>query len=308
MPNYHALTSALGFAASNVVVVGGTAGIGAAIGVRFAELGASVLIVGRNQKAGDEVVGQMKKGSTREDAKLEFLRKDLGSVEEIKAAVEDIAVWAGDAGVHYLVQSQGGPASGMVSSPMTVEALTTGFNVQILSHFLIPYLLLSRPEPVLRKGAQICNIARPGEKGRTIDMDDFYYLKATEAGKFKLFPNVFSFVFMLDLLAHEFNIRFPDTHTTHIYPGAVATGIFQHTNLPWWIRVAAPVLLFFAQSAASYANVLVWQIGSDEAKALKRTYWDQYSREVDVDQRVWNDTQLREGVWEKLMHYGGVRA
>jgi hypothetical protein len=40
-------------------------------------------------------------------------------------------------------------------------------------HFLIPYMLLTLPRPDLRKGAQICNIARPGEKNRTIDLDDF---------------------------------------------------------------------------------------------------------------------------------------
>jgi hypothetical protein len=82
--------------------------------------------------------------------------------------------------------------------PSTAQ-LTTFFNVQILSHFLIPYLLLSRPEPVLRTGAQICNIARPGEKNRHIDLDDFLCLKAVEAGTFRFLKDVTKFVFMVDL-------------------------------------------------------------------------------------------------------------
>jgi hypothetical protein len=81
----------------------------------------------------------------------------------------------------------------------TVRTITTFFKVQILSHFLIPYLLLSRPDPVLRKGAQICNIGRPGENNQDIDMDDFLCLKALESGKFNLWKDTMKFVFMVDL-------------------------------------------------------------------------------------------------------------
>lgn len=82
--------------------------------------------------------------------------------------------------------------------PMTVQAMTIGFNVQVLSHFLLPYLL-SGPKPVLRKDAQICNIVRPGEKDHDIDLDDFRSLKAIEAGTFRLFPAMMKFCFVVDL-------------------------------------------------------------------------------------------------------------
>jgi len=299
MPNYRNLTSSLNFSCKNVVVVGGTAGIGAGIALRFAELGASVLIVGRNQKAGDEVVERMKKFSGYEDARFAFAQRDLSTLEEIKAAAGDVSKWAGADGVHYLLQSQGGPSMNVL--PVTVENMTKGFNVQILSHFLIPYLLLSGPEPALRKGAQICTIGRPGEKNRSIDLDDFRCLKAIEAGTFKIFPAAFSFAFMTDLSTQEFNIRFPDTHTTHVYPGAVATDLFYHPSLPWWLRATAPLLSLFSRSPAQYADVAVWEIASEEAKVMKRAFWDQNGKEVEVDQRVWSDSQLREAIWAQLM-------
>ncbi|KAL0955286.1 hypothetical protein HGRIS_004176 [Hohenbuehelia grisea] len=96
MPDDCIGASALDFADNDVVAVGGTAGIGAAIALPFPELGASVLSVGRNQKAGDELVGLPRKSSP---SRLAFLRWDLGSLEEIKASVEGITTWAGDAGV-----------------------------------------------------------------------------------------------------------------------------------------------------------------------------------------------------------------
>jgi NAD(P)-dependent dehydrogenase (short-subunit alcohol dehydrogenase family) len=112
MPNFHALTSVLNFSNINVVVVGGTRGIGAGVAVRFAELGASVLIVGRNKTLGNEMITKLETASKArgEDAtgsQFAFVRRDLSSLEEIKGAAEDIACWAGDGGIHYLFLSQG---------------------------------------------------------------------------------------------------------------------------------------------------------------------------------------------------------
>ncbi len=214
MPDYHALTSALKLASTNVVVVGGTQGIGAGIALRLAELRASVLISGRNEKLGDEMVGKLKERGAK-DARFAFVKKDLGDLGAIKALAEDIAAWAGEEGVQYLYLSQGTslslhhlwnathdarpPGGPVCFTPGTVETLTAGFNVQIISHFLIPYLLLTRTNPVLREGAQICNIGRPGEKNRTIDFEDFSGLKAAAAGTFSVMTHPFRWVFMIDV-------------------------------------------------------------------------------------------------------------
>lgn len=94
----------------------------------------------------------------------------------------------------------GGAGTGILAA--TFDAVKDAFNVQILSHFLIPYLLISLPEPALRNGAQICNIGRPGEKNQTIDFDDFRCLKAAEAGTFSIFRDFFKFTFIMDLFTH----------------------------------------------------------------------------------------------------------
>lgn len=100
----------------------------------------------------------------------------------------------------------GGVSTGFL--PLTAQSMTTSFNVQILSHFLIPYLLLTLPRPVLRQGAQICNIARPGEKNQTIDLDDFRCLKALEAGKFSILKDIKKFIFMMDLFTYVSRLDF----------------------------------------------------------------------------------------------------
>jgi NAD(P)-dependent dehydrogenase (short-subunit alcohol dehydrogenase family) len=114
MLDFHTLVSRLTFPNANVVVIGGTQSIGAGIAIRFAELGASVLIIGRNETNGNKMVEKLKNTSSnngwdREKVRFGFARRDLSSVEEIKGAAQDIAGWAGNDGVQYLFQSQGEP-------------------------------------------------------------------------------------------------------------------------------------------------------------------------------------------------------
>ncbi|KAJ8473355.1 hypothetical protein ONZ45_g16330 [Pleurotus djamor] len=299
MPNYRSLTSKIDLTGNNVVAVGGTQGIGAGIALRCAELGASVLIVGRNPQRGTAVVESLKLKNA--SGRHRFVEKDLGTVDAIKEIVEEIVTWAGDDGVHYLYLSQGGPSCFL---PSTVEVIAPGFNVQVLSHFLIPYLLLERPNPVLRKGAQICNMGRPGEFNRTIDFDDFVGLKAAAAGQFGM-AHPFKWVFMMDVFTREFNIKYPDTHTTHLYPGPVATDLFNSSIVPWYIKYPSKLMFLFAPTPEKYADVAVWETASTEAKEKKTEFWDQYARSVNVDKRVETDAEFRKQVWENLLRVGG---
>ena len=68
-------------------------------------------------------------------------------------------------------------------------------------------------------------------------------------------------------------------------------------------RVLEPLI---ACSPAQYADIIIWEIASEEARKMNRTFWDRYAREVVVDRRVDNDAQLRERVWEELLQLGEV--
>ncbi|KZP12854.1 hypothetical protein FIBSPDRAFT_869840 [Athelia psychrophila] len=221
----------------------------------------------------------MRNAATAEAAAA-FVRADLGTVDAIRKAADDIAEWAGahGGGVDYLVQSQGGPAMGIW--PPTRESATMGFNVQILSHFLLPYLLLVRPAPVLR----------------------------------------LSMVFMVDLYTEEFNRRFPHTRSMHIFPGNVATGSLSGPAYRWYIRLLGALLALFAQTPEAYADVVVWHHASDEWKNGKNAtgtggrglaFFDHKGKEVRVDRRVTAEEEggggLRAGVWAKMLELAGEK-
>lgn len=67
------------------LVTGGTAGIGRAIALKFAEQGAKVAIIGTNQERGKEVVKEIEKVSTGT-----FYQLDVSNTQEVEAQVKQI--------------------------------------------------------------------------------------------------------------------------------------------------------------------------------------------------------------------------
>lgn len=69
------LNQGLDLAGKTVAIAGGTQGIGAATGIRFAQAGASVIVIGRNEELGNKVVAELQKAG--KGAKAEFIKADL---------------------------------------------------------------------------------------------------------------------------------------------------------------------------------------------------------------------------------------
>lgn len=90
-------------------------------------------------------------------------------------------------------------------------------------------------------------------------------------------------------------------------PGPVVSSGIDHPTVPWWVRMVCRVLEpIIACSPAQYADIVIWEIASEEARKMNRTFWDRFGQEVFVDRRVKNDAELRERVWDKLLQLGEV--
>ncbi|MCH9633722.1 MAG: 3-oxoacyl-[acyl-carrier-protein] reductase FabG [Chlamydiae bacterium] len=73
----------------NVIVTGGTAGIGKAIALHFAKQGANVAIFGTNPERGELVVNEIKEQSS---GKVTFTAVDVSKTEKVKVAVDQVLV------------------------------------------------------------------------------------------------------------------------------------------------------------------------------------------------------------------------
>ncbi len=71
----------------NVLVTGGTAGIGKAIAIHFAKNGAHVAIFGTNEERGQKVVQEIKEKTS---SKVLFIAVDVSNTSKVKEAVDQV--------------------------------------------------------------------------------------------------------------------------------------------------------------------------------------------------------------------------
>jgi NAD(P)-dependent dehydrogenase (short-subunit alcohol dehydrogenase family) len=79
--------------------------MGAATAIRFAQSGASVIIVGRSEEAAEKVLEQCRLSARPGVSSFHFVKADLSLVSGVKQAVRDIESKAPD-GIDYLVETQ----------------------------------------------------------------------------------------------------------------------------------------------------------------------------------------------------------
>ena len=116
----------MNFPDATVLVTGATSGIGEATALRFGRLGAHVIVSGRDQARGEQVVAAIGQAGGR----ARFIQADLGNCDDVLR----LAAEAGD--VDILVNNAGGSPFGGTAE-MSADAVHDVFNVNVIAPFLI---------------------------------------------------------------------------------------------------------------------------------------------------------------------------
>ncbi|KAI8855022.1 hypothetical protein BC829DRAFT_485951 [Chytridium lagenaria] len=236
-------------AGKNVVVVGGTQGIGAATALRFASLGASVLISGRNEARGSSMVQSLRttysnaskilrregrlKGNEKEDEvaasssspigsdipEFTFVKADIGTVEGCLSLVKEVKDWdrLKDEGIYALIMTAGSLNFGPRRE--NKEGIESTFATNFLSKFTILNSLLSQLQSSAH--SRVVTVLH-GACGVTVDPSD---LQVTKGFNFIKAAN--NSAGLLDIMTDQFARRHTTTPRSprfiHVFPGVVNT-------------------------------------------------------------------------------------
>jgi len=146
------------------LVTGGSSGIGKATALGLANMGATVIVVGRDRSRGEAAVTEIKQKSNN-DA-VDLMLADLSSQASIRRLAEEDFKDRYEQ-LHVLINNAGVFTS---KHTVTLDGIETTFAVNHLAPFLLTNLLLD----VLKASAptRIINITSSGERSGTINFDD----------------------------------------------------------------------------------------------------------------------------------------
>lgn len=243
------------------LVTGATNGIGKATAQALTQMGATVVIVGRDPDKCAAVVSEIRRISGN-DA-VEALVADLSIMAQVRRAADQFKLKYQK--LHVLVNNVGGAFGKRV---VTSEGLEKTFALNHLNPFLLTNLLLDTLKA--SAPARVINVSSDAHKGAQLDFDDLQSEKGNfmfnAYGRSKLANVVFSY---------ELARRLAGTGVTCnvLHPGLVRTGFASNLGaVP--SAVIDFLMRFVALTPEQGAQTSVYLAISPEVENVTGKYWE----------------------------------
>ncbi len=123
----------LNLTGKRAIVCGSTQGIGKAVALELAQMGASITLIARNERTLKEVIAEL--ASTTGQVH-DFICADFSEPLQLKNAL-DAHFGKGKEAVHILVNNTGGPQGGPIVTAKTEEFMNTFSSHLICNHILV---------------------------------------------------------------------------------------------------------------------------------------------------------------------------
>lgn len=246
----------------NILITGGTSGIGLEAAVVLAKAGDQVTIVGRDPGRTATALAEIQKRSG--NAAVASMLCDFSSQDAIRAFAAEYR--AKHSKIDVLVNN-----AGMVSPKrvLTKDGIESTFATNHLGYFLLTHLLLDLV--VAAAPARIVNVSSIAHKRGTIDFDDLGFekggygiMKAYERSKL---ANV--------MFTRELSRRLQGKNVlvNCLHPGAVATGIW--AKAPGWTQPILKVLSsLFMLTPEQGGQTITYLAASPEVEGKTGLYFE----------------------------------
>ena len=243
------------------MVTGANTGIGKATALALAQMGATVVMVCRDQARGEEARSEIttKSGNNAVD----LLQADLSSQQSIRQLVENFQHHYTH--LHVLINNAGAAFTGRRRE--TGDGLEMTFAVNYLAPFLLTNLLLD----VLKASvpARIVNVSSNSHEAGYIQMDDLQgekrYKSMRVYGQAKLAVVLFTY-------AVARNLQGTGVTANCLHPGFVATNFAQSDGAPA-VRLLVKLIASFGTSSEKGAKTSIYLASSPEVEGVTGKYF-----------------------------------
>eukprot|EP01116_Phalansterium_solitarium_P002787 TRINITY_DN1305_c0_g4_i2.p1 TRINITY_DN1305_c0_g4~~TRINITY_DN1305_c0_g4_i2.p1 ORF type:complete len:299 (+),score=134.77 TRINITY_DN1305_c0_g4_i2:750-1646(+) len=227
-----AKNSGVNLLGKRAVVVGGTSGIGTGVALRLAKANVSVTVVGRNRRAGEEVVSQMRSVSGSPQASFDFVECDASLLANAKGFAASYAARPEVSSLDYLVLTQG------IATTQGYTPTSEGLDQKMALHCYGRMAFVDQLLPLLRRShdGRVLSVLSGGvhspytQYAEDADLSQAYSLaKAANAAGF-----------YNDIALDAFSRDNPGLTFIHAAPGFVRTN--WGTEMPWLIKGAVRML------------------------------------------------------------------
>lgn len=117
----------------NAIVCGSTQGIGKAIALELANLGANIILIARNQ---EKLIAVKKELDVSKNQNHHFLVVDFAIPAQLKIVLDDY-IEINEIDIHILVNNTGGPAGGLIEDAKPEEFIHAFSNHLLCNHILV---------------------------------------------------------------------------------------------------------------------------------------------------------------------------
>ena len=279
------------------VVTGATSGIGHAAAVQLARLGADLILTGRDERRGAELVRRLQRDHDCRNAY--FLRADLSAQREVRdlaAAIRNRC-----ARVDVLINNAGARHDTFRLSSDDIE-LT--FATNHLSHFLLTLLLLDKLQAA--EAARVITVSSGAHSGARGDFER--YLRAKNYDRKAAYGN--SKLANL-MFAYELARRLRGTKMTSnaVDPGGVATNLGRNNGFLSWMRhIGYYALKRELLSPRKGAETIVYLASSPAVVGVSGKYYlrkreiesSEISKDVAAAKRLWEGSLRMTGLGDPL--------
>jgi NAD(P)-dependent dehydrogenase (short-subunit alcohol dehydrogenase family) len=264
------------------LITGATSGIGKATAMGLANMGASVVMVGRDRGRGEAAMAEIKEMSG--NASVDLMLADVSSQEEIRRLADEFK--EAYPRLDVLINNAGVIRSKRIT---TADGIEMTFAVNHLAYFLFTNLLLD----VLKASApsRIVNVSSGDHSNATIDFDDLQgengYKGAKAYSQSKLATVLFTY---------ELARRLEGTGVTAncLHPGVVGTNLGSGVSgvFGFMVRALTPLML----SPEKGAETSIYLASSPEVESLSGRYFVKKAEARSSD--VSYDERLARRLWE----------